>query len=245
MAAIRRRRGITHLGLEDELYEIPDHTVQVDETGLWRIVQTYECDYDSVIRLCPKPYSAHRTYPFAQLTGVAITRGEAMRARLECTYKGMTADFQAPGGDGSFGAGATYELIATTGEEPIETHPNYDGLTTSQLATIKAYVDNPEGNPPLSPVPAAQELIAKKLKGVDSYLCATQTFRVTYASASSPASVAGVGLIGDPPPQAPNLSAGQTWLLTGYNARRQGGAYEVSVEWRASGPAGWDTDLYN
>lgn len=243
---VRRRDRVTHLGSanDDTLEEQTELRFSVGEDGMWTITQTYVCDFDSVLRLCPKPYSQNKVFPFALMVGAEGEREDAGRCRLVCTFKGLTADFRQPGSSNyTFGPGESAELIATTSEEPIETHPKYSGLSAEDLAAVRKYCDNPTGSAPLGDNETAQKLIEKKLKGIESYLAPALTYRITYPSSIPVASVAGVGKI-DTPPGAPTLTGDQNWIFLGATSRRQGGAYETSREWRASGLGGWDVDLY-
>lgn len=183
----------------------------------------------------PAPFSAHATYTFCKLADISAPRIEGDLATLKCGYTGIA---------GSGESSHLLELVAGTSEEPVETHPRYKELPDSDFQAIKAFLDAPQGGLPSLSSSLATELLKKKLRGTDSYLASNSTLRETYSATGGELNLATVGTIQAPPAGAPTLPAGANWLLINFTIKQNGGIYEISREFRASGSKGWDANLY-
>jgi hypothetical protein len=71
-------------------------------------------------------------------------------------------------------------------------------------------------------------------------------YRISYLQDSKPNSISTVGTILTPT-GAPTLPGGANWLFAAVNYRQIGrsGSYEITEEYRASGPEGWNTLIYD
>ena len=177
-------------------------------------------------------------------------------AIAECNYAGVTINGR-PGVDPTI----TYELTVGLSEEPIETHPKF-------VTTLGGTPKNP-GNGAIfrhagtgalayegAPAPTddgyvfdsfapiyggAQNPFAKVSAYLDS--CA-MTWRRTSVSPVSTSSVSKAGKIDTPSGNPPKLATGRNWLNMGVTQTQRGAAFVSSEEWRASGPNGWNADIY-
>ena len=234
------RTGVaaTHVNVPEGLIEQADFKITVSEQGVWRISQNYECKASSLVQSIPDPYAAHPVYTFALLAEVTGVRVEGDMALITCDYTGLRSE-QSP---------HVLELIAGTSEDPIETHDRYKNLTQEEFTKVKAYCDAPsDENFAVKPVPeglttAAEELIRKKLEGKESFLNNGITLRDTWFARTFNLNLGQVGKITNPPAGAPNGTA--NWLLVNFSSKRVGGYHEMCAEYRASGPKGWDAEIY-
>jgi hypothetical protein len=56
--------------------------------------------------------------------------------------------------------------------------------------------------------------------------------------------LAAVGRIVAPDSDFPSVTAGATWLCLGISYQKKGNVYDITHEFRASGPNGWNTYIY-
>ena len=216
-----------------QLIERADFEFVISKDNGVSCTSVLEVEADIAIALAPKIGTTHPLLTSTKLVEVHGRRSEGDRCVLTCTYKGM-----APGATPQ----PIYERISGSTEEPIETHPRYKALTDAEFLEIKKWSADP------AYVPAglgdkAKELLNKKQRGRDTYLCATFGYRQTLVSNVSDNDCSKVGYI-DTPPNAPPLAAGGNYLLLSYPQTQEGSVYRQIKEWRASGPDGWDADTY-
>lgn len=162
---------------------------------------------------------------------------------------------------GSAPGDAQIQINGQAAQEPIETHPKFNGqqgfgtVTDSDLAAIKASLGS--GSAPSFSgtglnLTAAQNLYALMLKGVTHYYTPSGvTYSETFDETVKP-NLNELCSVDRPPQDAPSLREGGNWLQIGLRANKiyepdtQTSFWRVTREWLASGPRGWnaDFDLY-
>jgi len=159
---------------------------------------------------------------------------------------------------GSAPGDAQIQLSGQAAQEPIETHPAFNGqqgggtVSDVDLAAIKASLSS--GQPPEftgsgTDLTAAEALYSLMLKGVTHYFTPSGiTYSETFDEISKP-NLSELCTVDRPPPDAPTLRGGSNWLMIGIRAQK---VYEpdkgtnfwrVTREWLASGPRGWNADF--
>ena len=162
---------------------------------------------------------------------------------------------------GSAPGDAQIQINGQAAQEPIETHPKFNGeqgfgtVTDSDLAAIKASLGS--GSAPSFSgtglnLTAAQDLYALMLKGVTHYYTPSGvTYSETFDETVKP-NLNELCSVDRPPQDAPSLREGGNWLQIGLRANKiyepdtETSFWRVTREWLASGPRGWnaDFDLY-
>lgn len=171
--------------------------------------------------------------------------------------------FEGTGSSSGQGSENIYSVEISTGSEPIETHPLFQGVSsdfwrnweiwkndkTSELlktANLPSGSENYVTKGYWDPFKITSEpitlLVTKWSKGIREYLAPKVVSR--HQTSGPPTNLSGVGKI-DTPPYTAGIS-GRTWLFTGASSRYNlaTGVFETTYEWLASGPRNWDTDLY-
>ena len=159
---------------------------------------------------------------------------------------------------GSAPGDAQIQINGQAAQEPIETHPKFNGeqgfgtVTDSDLAAIKASLGS--GSAPSFSgtglnLTAAQDLYALMLKGVTHYYTPSGvTYSETFDETVKP-NLNELCSVDRPPSDAPSLREGSNWLQISLRAQK---VYEPSTslyfwritrEWLASGPRGWNADF--
>jgi hypothetical protein len=148
----------------------------------------------------------------------------------------------------------TFEFDISMSEDPIEAHPNFDGISE------KYGWDEVERAFPKYPPDTVSEggALARKSKakknalyGTESYLAVGAVFRKTYAVQTIPSGVLhGIGGIVSRPPdigqfRMPATGSKRNWLKLAPKIRRRGNSVEITEEWMLSGPNGWNSDIYS
>lgn len=179
---------------------------------------------------------------------------QATGARLQCSYAGVQYEYlEQP----------VYELSIGMQESPIETHPDFEDFAGKPSAALNGalFIDPSTGqkttNNTVGVFDRFLPYVGGNLNpkaGIEAYLEPTVTYRESFVSYSLPA-VSGFGAVtADVPGPGFRGSLGRrNWLYVGYQYRRRGNPnsqqnqvmYEIAKEWRLSGRAGWDQDVYN
>ena len=122
--------------------------------------------------------------------------------------------------------------------KPLATHPKYRNLSEDDLKKIEAVVAG-KAEPSEVTGELAQNLLAKRLKGVESYLVFAPVVRKISKSRQSPA-VGSCGKISTPPLGV----TGFVFLKTADRSSKSNysSTWERTEEW--TGADSWDTDLY-
>lgn len=147
--------------------------------------------------------------------------------------------------------GDSYSISGTASQEPLATHPHFQpggkwAITDEEWKTWDKWQKEGTDISSLSVSGLSegfQKFMQLTLSGFTDYLQAGVTVRVTDANAREP-DLKSLGKI-SAPPQAPDLADGANWLLTGVDASVDSdGNWEVTKEYRSSGPGGWNSDIY-
>jgi len=192
---------------------------------------TFQCDWPSLFNHMPvRGYTSSPDFPGLLCESATAAYELPGIAVVVVTYRGIP--FNLPPGD--------EEMIVSTQEQPIETHP----LFVSTLAGT-----------PASPLNGAQFdgtdnvnssfirfAATSKYAGLESYLAPTMTFRRNYADFNRP-DISKVGFIWTPN-DAPTPGGNRNWLCAGITWRKYGGYYSINEDSLMSGPKGWLEDVY-
>jgi hypothetical protein len=159
---------------------------------------------------------------------------------------------------GSAPGDAQIQINGQAAQEPIETHPKFNGeqgfgtVSDADLAVIRASLNS--GNAPTFSgtglnLTAAQALYALMLKGVTHYYTPSGvTYSETFDETTKP-NLNELCSVDRPPQDAPSLRQGGNWLQIGLRANKvyepdtQAYFWRVTREWLASGPRGWNADF--
>lgn len=230
--------SVIHQGEVEQPIRAPGETIEFSNSGQAAVSRvTTHCVWARVLQLRPTIGSAHPDFSTFQAVHVLITREEGNVGRIETTYEGPNVG---PGGAPNIPA-PTYSLESSVSAEPVELNPRYEDVTDDELRRIREALKDDTAPTGLSPL--ATELYQKKLYGQDSYLRPAAVFVVSYQSRTAP-NPDRVGKIASPPGPNPTLGEGQNWLYAALTWEARGGLYSVQERYQASGPGGWDPDLY-
>jgi hypothetical protein len=199
--------------------------------GTWEGEVVYICRWADAMRLSPIRYvAAHPDFNTLICKSVKVTR---LKPGLVCEMRATYRGFFGPEDVGN----SIEEVISSTSEQPIETHPKFvDTLGGTKAAPLNGATFDTNGR---FTGFAADSIYA----GVESYLVPSLIYRKTTPSRSSPGDVGPVGTIQDP--AVGGGQPGSNWLYTSRTWRRDGGVYSVTEEYMLSGPRGWDTTIYS
>lgn len=229
----------------------------------WSATVSFICNLADVVTLRPQKGAGclEPGFAFLTYTGCTVENISGGLGRITCKYSGgESQDFEF-GFDDDGGKYRT-ELAISTSEEPVESHFRYKDVTAEdriKIAHLKAGRMKPTATPNEYVLKEgsehgkkftfteerAAELAEKIAKGITSYLACNQCWRVQYTTKNKiRASILNkVGKIANAK-GAPSISEDRDWLFMGASVQEQGDIYSVSLEWRLSGPGGWDAELY-
>jgi hypothetical protein len=160
--------------------------------------------------------------------------------------------------NGSTPGDSQIQINGTAAQEPIETHPKFNGqegfgtVNDADLAAIrKALSDG--GTPVFTGTginkTAAENLYSLMLKGVTHYYTPSGiTYSETFDETTKP-DLNELCTVDRPPTDAPRIPSGSNWLLIGvrsnkvYSPDTGTSFWRVTREWLASGPRGWNADF--
>ena len=159
---------------------------------------------------------------------------------------------------GSAPGDAQIQISGQAAQEPIETHPKFNGVqgggtvTDADLAALKASLNSgqaPQFTGAGPDLTAAQNLYNLMLKGVTHYFTPSGvTYSETFDETVKP-NLSELCTVDRPPNDAPTIRGGSNWLMIGIRAQK---VYEpdtgtsfwrITREWLASGPRGWNADF--
>ena len=159
---------------------------------------------------------------------------------------------------GSAPGDAQIQINGQAAQEPIETHPAFNGqqeggtVNDADLAAIKASLNSgqaPQFTGTGNDLAAAQNLYNLMLKGVTHYFTPSGiTYSETFDETTKP-NLSELCTVDRPPPDAPTIRGGSNWLMIGIRAQKlyqpeTGNSFwRVTREWLASGPRGWNADF--
>jgi hypothetical protein len=159
---------------------------------------------------------------------------------------------------GSAPGDAQIQINGQAAQEPIETHPKFNGeqgggtVSDADLAAIKASLNSgeaPQFTATGNNLTAAQDLYNLMLKGVTHYFTPSGiTYSETFDETTKP-NLSELCTVDRPPPDAPTIRGGSNWLMIGIRAQKLyqpdtgQNFWRVTREWLASGPRGWNADF--
>jgi len=238
----------THISIETgRLYPQPGYTVQVDKEGKWTATQIFLCHRLSAVALMPRPGSAHPEIGFIECSNASVNFTEGDVAEITCQYAGCEdkpADKEK--------ANATFSMGLSLSEEPLLSHRRYKILPTTEKEALKQITQgkdkDDQGNKLRDKVTSVRgkEALTKIERGQTNYYSPRVTWRERWVRnrGVEAAELHKVGCIDTPEGPAPALGSLRDWLRNGVQQTQEGKAFTLELEWLASNPGGWDTDLY-
>ncbi len=219
--------------------------VEEDKLGLLTGTLTYKCVIGQELALKPVLYSAHPDFSVMLCEKNRIWKADGW-GWIQSDYAGAILPGQ-----------HEYSLVKATGEEPIETHPDFS--TGEKLASD----GKPSGDATkwkngavFVAVPGtaffkfqgfdnADPAATDSFYGIESYLDASQViWRHTYLDKAPPTDLKKVGAIDTPDGSPPSMGTGRTWLFLSCEFTRRGYVYQITKQWRCSGRRGWNPKIY-
>lgn len=183
------------------------------------------------------------------LTSIRVSQKDGLATITE-TYTG--ADSSAPD---------VYEVVATTQEEPIASHPAFtiatSGFASSIVSAAGGRVTEGTGASGGAIFDENGGFIGftktatNNFIGIQSYLSPRVTYKRMYSQSSVPTIGERVGYIfSTPNGSPPAVASGRNWILTGAswqnvgNEKTSSGQYKISEEYLLSGIKGWNNAIY-
>lgn len=205
----------------------PGSTVDEDENGLL----TAECSYEGDAAYS-QFYPVGTLHPYDyRLTAYKrrLTRLATGKCRITLSYIGITSDptpmfIEHPGG---------------SGQEPIETHPDFATLAGTPASPLNGAIFDEDGRFLGFADPE------NKLAGVTSYIVPSVIVTLSYYTHYVPnlGRVAKVSNLSIPDLiRPPNV---RDFLLIGVPYRKIGNLFQVSLQLLGSGPNGWNRKIYS
>jgi hypothetical protein len=226
MSGTLRVEGNQILGLQRQTGDTCDQL----EDGTWEATVRYICRWANVMALAPRRNSArHPDFPSLQCKGCKISRLKpGIMAQMDVTYRGILSDASLPD--------ATEEVITSTSEAPVETHPHFTTIIGGTAAApLNGAVFDKDGK-------FTGWKSDSQFAGKESYLIPSTIYRKNTPSRARPLDIGPVGTIRNPGIGGGPLDS--NWMFTVKSWRRDGGVYEITEEYMLSGPGGWDPILY-
>jgi hypothetical protein len=238
-----------HLNIEKgRLYPQPGCTVQVDKDGKWTATQIYYCHRLSAVALMPRPGTSHPEISFITVSTASISFGEGDTAEITCQYAGAE-DKSAEDEK----ANAKYSMGLSVNEEPLLTNVRYKDLIATEREAIQMIASgkdkDDQGNKLRDKVTSERGVEA--LTKIDRGQTTVYNPRVTWKESwvrnrgVEAAELNKIANIDVPSGPAPALARDRNWLRNGVTQEQDGRAYAIAIEWLASNPGGWDSDLYS
>ena len=183
------------------------------------------------------------------LTNFSISKKDGLATLVE-TFTG--ADTTTPD---------VYEVVASTSEEPIASHPAFTATTTgfgtsivSAAGGIVTEGSMASGGAVFNSDGAFVEFNKKATNnffGVQSFLSPRVSYKRTYSKSTAPTIGAKVSYIFNVPlGSPPQINSGRNWILSGVswqnngNQKTSSGQYQITEEYLSSGPKGWNNAIY-
>lgn len=231
-----------------------EYSFAEDETGLWSGTQTMYVRLSSLAADMPARESVHPFMPGMYLETKAISGEKAGWVKVTGTYKGIPGLEAGESVDpGDTAPEVRYRLSIGYSEDPIQTNPEFDGVSDALKQMITEAAENPkidaDGNvvePDTAAWGASGLLLYDLLRsGVKSYRVPRPTWSKSWVTDSPPANLNDVGKRFLAAPEAPAVAGGRDWLCTGVTFEKQGLLYTNEQNWELSGPGGWIDELYD
>lgn len=209
-----------------------DTCVQLDD-GSWEATVKYIARWTQVMYLAPQRNVArHPDFPSLQCTGCSINRLKpGLVAELTAKYRGFFGSEDPPLDT------STEEVITSTSEAPIETHPDFvDVLGGNKDNPLNGAIFDGDGQ-------FTGWAADSPYAGKESYLIPSTIYRRSSPRRESPNDIGDVGTISSP--GVGGGPSGSNWMFTARTWRRDGAVYTVTEEWMLSGPGGFDPTIYS
>jgi hypothetical protein len=239
--------------------EQPGTTITLDRTGLATVNATFGVDASALSAvLASLPGSFHPRFAWAGFNSARCTESEGDLLMIAVTYQGdpsgSTFEFD-PAAPEPAAEPPRFSLSFATTEEPILTAKRYESLEINEKEAILAIIStgdldaaNPFGTPYRDAVTSdlGIELLEKIADGTTSVKTPRLVWRAGYTSEKIPSNAFKKrGKILPAWGPAPALNPGENWLLEGGEIVQAGSTNTIDLVWIASGPGGWDPDLYS
>lgn len=204
-------------------------TIDEDETGLLTGELSYEGDF-AYWRFLPVSWGYGLLHPYdGRLTAYKrrVQRLKTDKVRITLSFIGIIADptpwvIEHPGGNG---------------QDPIETHPDFDTLAGTAASPKNGATFDEETGEFIGFVD-----VTNSLCGVRAYIVPNIIVSATYYTHTVPNLTQVAKITGFPPIAAPaNV---KNWLMIGQPYRQIGNLYQVTNQYLGSGPGGWNTRIY-
>lgn len=237
-------------------YLQPGATDSINEVGIRTLRQSY-VNAGGNMEL-PAARSAHPDFIDLFLKSASIVKQKGDYELMEVVYEGA-APGAAPGGGSVIKSGAqgnplfepVTSLSRTVNQEPLDSHPNFDGTPDSIVG--KACDNDGTSEDPgiiIRDSDGAFKVISneaddKALRGASSYLAPGAEYTVRYADRSKP-NLQNVGRVVESLPlNGPEIGGVFNWLLTSIDYEQKGEVYEITERYLLSGVNGWADSIYN
>jgi len=162
---------------------------------------------------------------------------------------------------GNSSAPEVYEIVASLAEEPIASHPAFTASTgifpTSIVVAAGGAITEGTGNTGGVVFDTNGGFVkftnqaTNNFLGVQSFLSPQVSYRRIYSAGTTPTEgiTSKVSTIYSTPAGAPpSIPSGRNWLLSALSWKTNGngidGQYEITEEYRSSGPKGWNDGIY-
>jgi len=189
------------------------------------------------------------------LTNISISQKNAL---AEVTHTYTAGDSSAP---------EVYEVVASVSEEPIASHPAFTAggfgiYSTSIVSAAGGAVTSGSTTAATGGGAVFDESggflrfnnnATNNFFGVQSFLSPQVSYRRIYSAGSAPSAglTQAVGTIfSSPAGDPPVIPSGRNWILASVNWKNNGnqknavGQYEITEEYKSSGPKGWNNAIY-
>ncbi len=202
------------------------------DKGIFSGSLLFSCPPGKEAILAPKLYTPHPDYPFMGVEKLRIWK-QGGWGWIQADYAGSRPEDVAQSD--------SYDLLFGTGDEPIQTHPEFAEFAGTQEAPQNGAKFDAETGKFLGFFGTG----AGEFQGTESYLDASQViWRHEYLGYFHASDCSAVGSIQSPSGPAPNLGSGRNWLFLSLESSRRGLIYRITKQWRGSGRKGWNSAIY-
>jgi len=223
----------------------------IDDVGIRTLKEQY-LQVSGQMNL-PEASSKHPEETLLVCVSASLIKQKGDLELLDVTYEGPADG----GGSTSTDTQGTalFEPVTTLSrvskQEPLDTHPNFDGSSTSIVG--EACDNDGQSEDPeiiIRDSDGAFKRISNtavdaSLRGASSYLAPGAEYTVRYADNSKPP-LSSVGkVVENLPLDGPDVSGDFNWLLISVDFTQKGEIYEVTERYLLSGPNGYADSIYD
>ena len=230
-------------------------TDSVNDVGIRTLRQSY-VNVSGRMQL-PVARSRHPKFTDLILESATITQQKGDYELLQVTYEGESRGASSVTIGGGTEGTPLFETVSSlsrsTSQQPLDTHPNFDGDAES-IVGVACGNDGQSEDPDIiiRDADGAFQRISDKakvenLRGASSYLAPGAEYSIRYASESEPdISNIGRSRTGSPKgaPAVSGIGPGNAWLLTAIDFTQRGEIYEVTERYLLSDTKGWNDQIY-